>query len=464
MRLVALDPRTIVGQITGLVVLSVTFAFLLSIGALLFFISSTRDEDRGPPPQLQFTVAELARTAADEQELAVIVKNAQRIGVPVRWLRGAAAEQAIKDSRASANIGPAGPPFERRGLQGNLLVNPAGQVILRLDKSGVLVLPDSFHGRPPVAEFFVMPLLSALAVIAVCVLGLSIYAARFITAPLSSFARAAYAVGRSSNEDHKVSERGPSEIVRVARALNEMRKRIHDLLNERTNMLTAISHDLRTPLTRMKLRAEKLSSEENHSTTANGMLLDITRMEQMLGETLTYLRDDSKAESAIAVDLPSILQTICAELADLGEAINYEGPPRLVYYCKPSALTRAISNVVDNAVKFGTTISVSLSSCLDGRLRLDVADDGPGIPYPHRGRVFEPFFKSDSSRRSGGEGFGLGLSIAKRIVEDHGGSIELLDSVPRGLRVRIFLPPNVPRPNSEISQPSSSLQDRYRNF
>jgi signal transduction histidine kinase len=168
-------------------------------------------------------------------------------------------------------------------------------------------------------------------------------------------------------------------------------------------------------------------------------------MEQMLGETLGYLRDDGRVETAVPVDLPSVLQTICTELTDLGEMINYQGPTRLVYRCKPSAMTRAVSNLVDNAVKFGATVTVSLSRLSDGGIQIDVADDGPGISYPHRSRVFEPFFKSDSSRRSGGEGFGLGLSIAKRIVESHEGRIELFDCVPRGLRVCISLPPQPAR-------------------
>jgi signal transduction histidine kinase len=191
----------------------------------------------------------------------------------------------------------------------------------------------------------------------------------------------------------------------------------------------------------MKLRVEKLSSNGLNNAVTDGMLLDIARMEQMLGETLGYLRDDSRTETAVPVDLPSILQTVCTELADLGETISYGGPAKLVYRCKPSAMTRAVSNLVDNAVKFGATVSVSLSRLSDGGIQIDVADDGPGISYSHRSRVFEPFFKSDSSRRSGGEGFGLGLSIAKRIVESHGGRIELFDCAPRGLRVCISLPP-----------------------
>jgi signal transduction histidine kinase len=163
-------------------------------------------------------------------------------------------------------------------------------------------------------------------------------------------------------------------------------------------------------------------------------------MEQMLAETLGYLRDDGRVETAVPVDLPSVLQTICTELADLGETISYHGPAKLAYLCKPIAITRAVSNLIDNAVKFGTLISVSLSRLSDGAIQIAVADNGPGISYSHRSRVFEPFFKGDNSRRSGSEGFGLGLSIAKRIVEDHSGHIDIQENLPRGLRVCIVLP------------------------
>jgi signal transduction histidine kinase len=165
-------------------------------------------------------------------------------------------------------------------------------------------------------------------------------------------------------------------------------------------------------------------------------------MEQMLSETLTYLRDDARTESTLFVDLPSVLQTISTEWTDLGKAVTYDGPGRLTYRCKLSAITRAINNLVDNAVKFGTQVWITLEELPDGQVQIDVVDDGPGISEANRDRAFEPFFKADTARGTKGkEGFGLGLSIARRVIEDHSGKIELLESVPHGLRVRIRLPP-----------------------
>jgi signal transduction histidine kinase len=226
-----------------------------------------------------------------------------------------------------------------------------------------------------------------------------------------------------------------------------MRHRIRKLLAERTTMLTALSHDLRTPLTRLKLRCEKLTGNDAIEASANLMLLDIERMEQMLAETLAYLRDESQSEVLVAVDLASLIQTICTQETDLGGSIQYIGPSKLVYRCKPSSITRAVCNLTDNAAKHGTATKVCLEE-MGGVVQIDVIDNGPGIPFSERRRVFDPFFKRDWSRGSGGKGFGLGLSIVKQIIESHGGSIELRDSLPHGLDVRIRLPRVTEPPNA----------------
>ena len=202
-----------------------------------------------------------------------------------------------------------------------------------LQNGDVLLIQERFgQRRPPPPNFLAIPAIYALSIAAICVLGLSLYAAYFITAPLSSLAQVAATIGWGQEVRHKVSEKSPVEISRVAHALNEMQSRIQKLLDERTSMLTAISHDLRTPLTRMKLRVEKLMLQYGGVSATKGMLDDIARMEQMLAETISYLRDDTKSEEMVAVDLPSLLQTICTELSDLGKAITYHGPARLVLH------------------------------------------------------------------------------------------------------------------------------------
>jgi signal transduction histidine kinase len=287
------------------------------------------------------------------------------------------------------------------------------------------------------SHFFLVPTVLTLAIVLVFVTLLSIYAVRWVIAPLSSVAAAAQSFGRSPDDNRMVSRSGPREIAQVADALNDMRTRIRALLDDRTRMLAAISHDLRTPLTRLRLRAERVGDQDLRE----GMLHEIARVTRMLDETLDYLREDVRLESTSRIDLPSILQTVCAEFADVGHAVSYEGPAHLTWTCRPGVLTRAISNVVDNAVKHGSAVTVALRARADGAVEIDVADDGPGIPLSLREKVFDPFFKGDDARSSAERsGFGLGLSIARGVVRGHGGEIDLLDRTPRGLIVRISLP------------------------
>jgi signal transduction histidine kinase len=164
----------------------------------------------------------------------------------------------------------------------------------------------------------------------------------------------------------------------------------------------------------------------------------------MLDETLEYLRDDARSEGSTPVDLPSLLQTICSDFADMGHAVSYDRPSRLSYACRPRALTRAVTNIVENSVKHGSrNVTVTLGRKSSDRLEIEVADDGPGIPAAVRDKVFEPFFKADEYRGSNNSGFGLGLSIAQDIIKRHGGGIEMRPGDPTGLRVLLVLSPKV---------------------
>jgi signal transduction histidine kinase len=310
---------------------------------------------------------------------------------------------------------------------------PLGVVLVM---TGLHTFSDGGSGHD-IWGFVLAPTALTLAIVVVFVTLLSVYSVRWIIAPLSSVAAAAHSFGRSPDDNPIVSRGGPREIAQVADALNDMRTRIRALLDERTRMLAAISHDLRTPLTRLRLRAERIADQDLR----DGMLHEITLVTRMLDETLHYLREDVRSERASRIDLPSVLQTICAEFADVGHAVSYEGPAHLTWTCRPSGLKRAISNVVDNAVKHGSAVTVALRAGDDGTIEIDVADDGPGIPSSLREKVFDPFFKGDDARTSAKRsGFGLGLSIAHDIVKGHGGEIDLLDRTPRGLIVRMSLP------------------------
>ena len=275
----------------------------------------------------------------------------------------------------------------------------------------------------------------ALAIVTVMILLLSLYALKRITAPLSAIALAARSIGQTGEENAPIKGTGPREIKQVAQELQGMRERMEKLVDERTHMLVAISHDLRTPLTRLRLRTERLAN----ASAITPMLEDISVINDMIGDTLAFLRNDGRAEAVDLVDLPSLLQTICAQFSDIGHDVTYSGPARLSFACRAHALSRAVANIVDNATKHGDHVTVTLHP-VAGDAQIDVSDDGPGIPEAMREKAFEPFFKGDSARASPGRGgFGLGLPIARNIIRQHGGDIALQGAHPHGLSVRLSL-------------------------
>jgi signal transduction histidine kinase len=253
--------------------------------------------------------------------------------------------------------------------------------------------------------------------------------------PLIRFARAAERVGVDVDAP-ALPEQGPAQLRRAIRAFNEMQTRLQRFLSDRTRMLGAISHDLRTPLTRLRLRIETDRAAEEKAK----VLSDIEIMEAMLTSTMSFIRGVDDVESAEIVDLDSLLQTVCDLVSDTGGDVTYLGPGRSRYYCKPQSMMRALTNVVANAAKYAEHAEISLRRMPTGGFVIDIADDGPGIPDAEKHKVFEPFYRTNSARETDRQGMGLGLSIARSVILAHGGSIELHDRVPRGLTVTVSLP------------------------
>jgi signal transduction histidine kinase len=271
------------------------------------------------------------------------------------------------------------------------------------------------------------------AVISVTLLGL--WAARALTAPLSSFAKAAEEFSLDGTAA-PLPERGPEEIRSVAKALNRMRQRISALIDDRTKMLAAISHDLRTPITRMRLRTEFIEDEGHRGR----MLRDLDQMRSMLESVLSFLRNDRKLESMTLVDIASTLQLITDQFTDMGHKVAYDGPEHAMATARPDDLHRSVTNLVENAVKFGAEATVRLIAAPDV-MTIEVEDDGPGISDARKNIMLEPFVRGDEARNMDeASGFGLGLSIARSIVLAHGGELSLNDRQPHGLIVRIRLP------------------------
>ena len=264
---------------------------------------------------------------------------------------------------------------------------------------------------------------------------LGIWATRALRTPLSGFAKAAE--GFSLDGDiAKLPERGPEEIRAVARAFNRMRERIKTLVDDRTRLLAAMGHDLRTPITRLRLRSEFIVDEELRA----HMLRDLDQMKSMTDGVLSFLREGQAREPATTIDIASVLQTVCDQFADMGHDVTYQGPDHATLTARPDDLQRAVSNLVDNATRHAGKTVVGLAADAAGT-RIEVKDDGPGIPDERKDTMLEAFVRGNEARTMDDRaGFGLGLSIARAIAEAHGGALTLHDRAPHGLIARITLP------------------------
>jgi signal transduction histidine kinase len=268
-----------------------------------------------------------------------------------------------------------------------------------------------------------------------------VWAAWTLSRRLNDFARAAENFSLEGPHE-PLPETGPKEIQQVARALNRMRDRIARLLADRTRMLSAIGHDLRTPITRLRLRAEFI--EDEHARL--DILKDLDRMNRMVNSALTYIRDGQDSEQPVAIDLSALLRTVTDNFADVGETVSYEGDTHLSVVAQPDALVRAVENLVENALKYGSQVVLRSGRADDRTIFIEVEDDGIGIAEDQRQAMLEPFVRGDAARSSAAGGFGLGLSITASIARSHGGELMLASGNMGGLLARLTLPANDDEP------------------
>src|SRR5882757_5507574 len=276
-------------------------------------------------------------------------------------------------------------------------------------------------------------LLGNLALLVLILVIVLYVAARNITRPLSELARAAHSVGRDARPQ-RLQERGARELRDAARAFNTMQDRLRRYLDSRARVLAAMSHDLKTPLTRLRLQVETL---DNAAAQARiGKQLD--EMESMVHGALALFRGLDDNEAFTPIDINEMLVTLQSEFAEMNAKVSIEGRATRSILGKPQALRRCLTNLIANAVKFGSQASVLVE---DGSaLVIRVRDDGPGIPAEELERVFEPFYRLESSRNRDTGGSGLGLSIARDVVQAHGGSLVLANLPVRGLEAVVTLP------------------------
>ncbi len=295
--------------------------------------------------------------------------------------------------------------------------------------NAVYAKPVPWSGPPP--TYYI-----SLGITAVLLSLVSILIARRVGKPLQDLTDAAEKFGRGE-EISAVPEEGPDDVRRVAAAFNRMQSRMHRFVEDRTRMIAAISHDLRTPITTLRLRAEFLDDAE----TREKFISTLDEMKSMAESTLAFAREDAAGGETRSVDLNALLGSLCANLAELGLDVNYAEVPetdRIVLRCRPEALRRAFRNVIENAVRYGTRAHVSIQATPEG-VNILVADDGSGIPPADREKVFEPFLRLENSRNRDTGGTGLGLSIARSILRAHGGDIDF-PPASTGFLVRLHLP------------------------
>ena len=286
------------------------------------------------------------------------------------------------------------------------------------------------QGAPSVSWQFII----SMALMGAIVLAVSVWAVRRVTAPLGVLSAAADRLGRDVAAE-PLAETGTVEMQRAARAFNRMQERLRRLIESRTQMLAALSHDLRTPLTLLRLRTEEVADAAER----DKMLATIGEMDEMIGSTLAFARDEVRAEPRRKVDIAALLGSVVDDMADAGMPATMTAAAPTIHDCQPNALKRAITNLLDNAVKYGTCARAAIANAGDG-IEIIIDDDGPGIPEAELAKVFQPFYRVEDSRSRDTGGTGLGLAIAQSIVQVQGGELTLANRLGGGLRATIKLP------------------------
>jgi len=366
----------------------------------------------------------LRRFLPDEWPLVVNVTSA-----PPPW----ALARGGPGAGPMAGPGTMGGPGKMYGAMG-----PAGApggisfVVQARLRDGTLV---TFDSRPPLdTTGWPYRLFLSLGVLLVAVVAITLVAVRWVTRPLKTLAEAADTLGADIDRP-PLDENGPLEVSRAARAFNTMQQRLATFIRDRTRVLAAMSHDLKTPITRLRLRAELLDDAQLQAK----FIGDLEEMESMVGATLDFMRGLESREPAQPLDIMAMLESLQEDAQELGGKVAIEGGAQRPYHGHPQALKRCLANLIGNAVQYGKAATIRVTDTAD-RLQIFIRDEGPGIPESELERVFEPFHRLEASRSRDTGGTGLGLSIARNVARAHGGDIVLRNVPEGGLEAMLTLP------------------------
>jgi signal transduction histidine kinase len=290
--------------------------------------------------------------------------------------------------------------------------------------SGVFVRPPA----PWPVEIFV----AAVVAILLASLGAAVVARRVVR-PLNELTTAAATVAVGSGAPH-VNEQGPDDVRNAAIAFNAMAHKVTRTMESQRHLLSAVGHDLRTPLTAMRINLEFVEEDELRE----GLLRNLDELQALTEQVLSAAKG-AGGETPRSVDLSALVESLCTDMDEIGEPVSWANHSPAPISCRPNEIRRAVRNLVENAVAYGHRADVCISDTTDGYDVL-VEDEGPGIPENDHQRVFEPFVRLESSRNGATGGTGLGLTLAKAIAEGHGGAVILENRASGGLRARMHLP------------------------
>lgn len=386
---------------------------------------------QGAPPVLPddsetLVAAQLAATIRDVMGPDLVGLHIRATSIPFRFPTNVINIRAVADSVAQ--------PPDRQAVRAgapDVLIHGGVRLSLQLrDGTWIEVdtlgfVDDAFGSSLPWAPLMVGGLIIAVV---------STWTARRIMAPLDRLVLVAERVG-TAREPMRVETTGLHEFAGVARAFEDMQQRLLRFVEDRTRILAAISHDLRTSLTRLRLTAEQCGGDAQRA----ALEAEIEEMSTMVESTLAFASGEAQLAPTQVTDVAALLISIVDGATDLGKEVSYEGPNHLEAMAHPVSLKRAFWNVIDNGLKYGKCARVALRDT-DGQIVVTVADDGPGIPAEAREDVFTPFRRLDPSRSGETPGVGLGLTIARDVMLSHGGLIHLKPGVPHGLVVEMRLP------------------------
>jgi signal transduction histidine kinase len=377
-----------------------------------------------------------AEAAALQAELQGLLAGARVEQVMVRQigarrLAGPGRCDDEPEDRADDRRPPPGARPDHAGPDGGRGCPPAVLLAARLPDGQWLNVAS---GLPPPPRPWPLPYLVSIGLMALAISAIVVVMVRRLTRPLARLAQAAERVGRGEAVG-PLPEAGPYDVRQAIEAFNRMQARLGRFVRDRTQALAAISHDLRTPITTLRLRAEFIEDGEIRAK----ILETLDEMQRMTEATLAFAREEAAVEPTRTVDLAALLESVAADLADLGQDVAVAPAARTPYACRPVALKRAVRNLMENAVRYGQRARLTLAPAA-GELRITIDDDGPGIDPADQARVFEPFVRLEGSRSQATGGIGLGLAIARSIVHGHGGEITLENRAAGGLRAAIRLP------------------------